>query len=328
MKHIFLINPAAGNGKAGIETLPAIIAAVKSAGVDYEIHRTVNIGDATNYVREHREKNPDAEMRYYACGGDGTVNEVLNGIIGSKNAQLAIIPAGTGNDFVRNFGTVKQFKDIEKQLEGHAITVDALKYELLDYDETEQEELRAQGIRTFPPTGYAINMFNMGFDAEVVARTAELKKRPLISGTMAYVSGVASVLAKLKKLPMLVEVDGKVVDDDNFIIAGATNGRFSGGGFDGMPFAITNDGLMDVLLVHSLTRRFFISIIKKYHDGTHFNDPRIEGIIEHFACKEAVFRPKIPMILAIDGETMETRAVRISIVPNAVELSLPADLTV
>ncbi|MDR2610124.1 MAG: YegS/Rv2252/BmrU family lipid kinase [Clostridiales Family XIII bacterium] len=320
MKHIFIINPAAGKGAAGIKTLPDILKTVKGAGVEYEIHRTVNIGDATRYIREHCEKNPEAAMRFYACGGDGTINEVLNGIIGAENAQLAVIPVGTGNDFVRNFGTAKQFLDIAKQLEGRVVTVDALKYELLDPPPADAE---SRGVRVFPETGYAINMLNMGFDAEVVAKTAQLKRNPFLFGTAAYVSGVAATLAKLKKLPMSVEVDGAVVDEGEYLLAGAANGRFSGGGFDGMPLAVTTDGLMDVMFVRSVTRRFFLSIVKKYHDGTHLKDKRLDDFLKHYACKEAVFRPKIPMTIAIDGETTETGAVRISVVPAAVKLSLP-----
>jgi YegS/Rv2252/BmrU family lipid kinase len=323
MKHIFLVNPAAGNGKAGIGAIPSILAAVKSADEEYEIHRTVNIGDATHYVREHCLENPGVEKRFYACGGDGTVSEVLNGIMGAENAQLAIIPVGTGNDFVRNFGTAKQFRDISAQLVGRSIKADVLKYEFLNQDEAKETILKSPGTRVFPKIGYAINMFNMGFDAEAVARAADLKRRPMISGTTAYISGVVSVLARLKKLPMSVEVDGEVVDEGDYLLAGAANGRFSGGGFDGMPLAITNDGLMNILLVRSVTRRFFISIVKEYHDGTHLSDHRLDGILKHYACNEAVFRPKILMILAIDGETTEVGAVRISIVPNAVTLSLP-----
>jgi YegS/Rv2252/BmrU family lipid kinase len=323
MKHIFLINPAAGNGKAGTEILPDIIASVKSAGTDYEIHRTVNIGDATHYVREKCEELEGEDVRFYACGGDGTANEVLNGLIGAKRAQLAIIPAGTGNDFVRNFGGAKQFRDIMSQLDGSPVTVDALRYEFIKQTDEAEEALAASDTRVFPRTGYAINMFNMGFDAEVVAKTAQLKRNPLISGPAAYISGVASVLAQLKKLPLSIEVDGEVVGEGDYLLAGAANGRFSGGGFDGMPVAVTNDGLMNVLAVTSITRRFFLSIVKKYHDGTHLGDERLAGILKHYACKEAVFRAKRPMIFAIDGETTVTTAVRVSVVPAAVAFSVP-----
>ncbi|MDR1068682.1 MAG: diacylglycerol kinase family lipid kinase [Clostridiales Family XIII bacterium] len=323
MKHIFLINPAAGNGKAGTAILPEIISSVKNAGVSYDIHRTVNVGDATHYVREKCEEAPDEEKRFYACGGDGTVNEVLNGLIGEKRAQLAVIPVGTGNDFVRNFGDAKHFRDIRGQLDGSPVTVDALRYEFIEQTDETEAQLAASEIRIFPRTGYAINMFNMGFDAEVVAKTAELKRNPLISGPAAYISGVASVLAKLRKLPLSIEVDGEMVGEGDYLLAGAANGRFSGGGFDGMPVALTNDGLMNVLAVKSVTRRFFISIVKKYHDGAHLDDERLAGVLAHYACAEAVFRAKRPMTFAVDGETTVTTAVRVSVVPAAVSFSVP-----
>jgi YegS/Rv2252/BmrU family lipid kinase len=316
MKHIFLINPVAGQGKASLEVLPGIVEAVKEKGIEYEIHRTVNEGDALRYVRARCDENPSEDLRFYSCGGDGTMNEVLNGLYECPRAQLAVIPAGTGNDFVRNFPNWKQFKDIGKQLDGHPVPVDAIRYELVGGGEN-AEEIAA--------TGYALNMFNVGFDAEVVAKTAEIKSKPLMSGTLAYVAGVGAVLTKLKKLKMTVEVDGTEVASGNFLLAAAANGRFSGGGFDGSPLSVTDDGEMDVTIVKSVTRRFFLSIVKNYHDGTHVGHPRLDGVLTHYRCREAVFRPEGQMIMAKDGETAVVGAVKFTIIPHAVRLSLPAE---
>jgi diacylglycerol kinase family enzyme len=318
MKHIFILNPAAGKGHATTALLPKILLAVKEKGVHYEIHRTVNVGDALRYVRERcaeasRDSGEDTELRFYSCGGDGTMNEVLNGLYGYANAQLSVIPTGTGNDFVRNFENNKDFTNIVKQIEGVPRKIDAIRYELLEPEKNED----------VPPFGYALNMFNMGFDAHVVAKAAEIKKKPLMGGTTAYIGGVGAVLVHLNKLDLTVEIDGEGLDEAQYLLAGVANGRFSGGGFDGMPRARVDDGLMDMLRVKSITRRFFLSIVKKYHDGLHLDDPGLKDIIFHYPCKEAVFQPANQMIIAIDGETSIIGGIKFTICPGAINFSAP-----
>ena len=114
MKHIFIVNPAAGKGKTLPAMLQRITYACKEHEVDYEIYHTATVGDATRYVAKKCRDNPDTEFRFYACGGDGTMNEVANGIVGMENAQLAVVPKGTGNDFVKIFSSPENFNNIGK----------------------------------------------------------------------------------------------------------------------------------------------------------------------------------------------------------------------
>ncbi|MCR4804597.1 MAG: acylglycerol kinase family protein, partial [Clostridia bacterium] len=116
MKHIFVVNPAAGNGAALRDILPKIHKALTGFADDYEIHRTLSEQETILYCRQKCAFEGD--VRFYACGGDGTVNNVLTGIAGHSNAQLAVVPCGTGNDFVRNFTNRDNFLDIEKQING------------------------------------------------------------------------------------------------------------------------------------------------------------------------------------------------------------------
>jgi diacylglycerol kinase family enzyme len=345
MKHIFVINPVAGRGKASVEILPGIVSAVREKDIDYEIHRTVNEGDALRYVRARCNEHPDEDVRFYSCGGDGTANEVLNGLYGFPKAQLAVIPAGTGNDFVRNFPDRRRFRDIAAQIDGSPVYVDVIRYELTWESETPagadgavcafsmhaDDEAGAGGGKRYPRTaavsGYALNMFNIGFDAEVVTKAAEIKGKPFMNGTAAYVGGVGVALAKVKAVSMTVDIDGKEVASGEFLLAAAANGRFSGGGFDGCPAALTDDGQMDVILVKYVTRRFFLSIVRKYHDGKHMGDPRLDGVLTHYRCREAVFRPQGQMRMAKDGECANVGAVKFTIVPRAVMFSVPAART-
>jgi YegS/Rv2252/BmrU family lipid kinase len=311
MKHIFILNPVAGRGRASTDILPDVIRAVKAAGVEYEIHRTVNAGDAGRYVKSRCGEYGAEPVRFYAVGGDGTVNEVLNGLCGFEHAELAIVPAGTGNDLVRNFGARADFLDISRQIEGTSAKIDCLRFEKLDEDGRAVE------------SGYALNMLNFGFDAEVVSRTERIKETPFVGGTAAYVGGVLATLAGKRAQPLRVTVDGREVYEGDCLLAGACNGRYSGGGFMGMPEAGLDDGLLDVLLIRDMSRRRFIALVGKYRRGVYQNDPLMQGYYSHYPAREAVFAPAGNMHTAIDGEPQLTGAVRVSIVPGAVSLSLP-----
>lgn len=320
MKHIFILNPAAGNGKVAKDIHPRIIEACKRKEVDYEIHRTVSLGDARNFTQNRCNQADGEPIRFYSCGGDGTLNEVLNGLIGYKNAELAVIPSGTGNDFVRNFDNWKLFRDIDAQMDGSTVKIDALEYELLDLSDEDKEFFEATSVKT---NGFALNMFNLGFDAQAVAKAAELKKSPMVSGTMAYILGVLQVLIRLKSVQMEVEFqDGTVINGD-YLLIGIANGRFSGGGFDGVPQARINDGLLDVSLVKKVTRRFFLSLIKDYHDGTHIHSPKLGDVYNHYQQNKIIIRPEGKVVMAIDGETINTGPVRFNLEGKAVNLVIP-----
>jgi diacylglycerol kinase family enzyme len=352
MKHCFVLNPVAGARNAEKVWLPRILAAVKEAGVEFEIHRTINVGDAAAHVRELCEKAPGARQRFYACGGDGTLNEVVNGLYGFENVELASVPIGSGNDFVRNFGTKPlPFLDFSAQIAGTAAPVDVMRYEfagnvgsggnvgldgspdgsaghgILSYQFDKPEHgIGARGDsgskRRF---GYAINMLNMGFDANVVKHMTGFKRLPFLSGTAAYVAGVAKELARFRMIRASVAIDGGAPFDTEILLSGTAGGRFSGGGFDGMPMARVDDGLLDVMVITPLSRREFLSLVGKYHDGKHIEDPRMEGKYFHWRCKEAVYTPKDGMTLSIDGETMFTKeSLRIAAAEKSVRFSLPA----
>ena len=153
VRHFFVINPAAGKGKRVDELAAQIKSVCERREEKYEIYYTAGVGDAKKYVNNTcRLYEASGEiLRFYACGGDGTINEVANGIVGFENAELAVIPIGTGNDFVRNFSWGEGFFDIDAQLDGETRKIDIMKYN----------------------NRYAINVINIGFDCEVAAQAAE-----------------------------------------------------------------------------------------------------------------------------------------------------------
>ena len=133
-----------------------------------------------------REQNTPEDIKFFVCGGDGSLNEVLNGSFGFPNVAVGVVPVGTGNDFIRNFADKKLFLDLKNQLQGDTRKVDIIKY---TYEIVKDE-------KKYVKTSYCANMFNMGFDCEAADMMQKMKKIPFVSGHFAYVLGVLVVLIK------------------------------------------------------------------------------------------------------------------------------------
>lgn len=304
MKHIFIINPAAGQGESEKIFLPKIRATLLEEGADFEIYCTTAPGDCQDFVRKCGETGED--IRVYACGGDGTLNEVVNGAYGLDNVQVGIIPAGTGNDFCRNFNGGERFSDIKSQLYGSSIWIDAVS---------------CNGR-------LGINMFNIGFDSEVVDETARLKKKPFLSGSIAYLAGVVTVFVRKMGHQMTVSIDDGPEMEEKFLLAAVANGGYCGGGFFSAPYAALSDGMMDVSLIRMMSRANLIAMLGKYKVGAHLQTKIGERYIGYQQCKKIHICSQTPMKLCTDGEiTLETD-VTFEIIPHAIRLALPSGASV
>jgi len=317
MKHCFVINPAAGNGKEQEAMLPRILSAAKSWGAEYEIHRTSGPGEAITFVRGRLDDNDGEAIRFYACGGDGTACEILNGIYGAEGAELAIIPVGSGNDYIRNFGDKKCFCDITAEIAGTAVPVDVIEYSFTPSSKEDTE------VRTC----YALNMINMGFDAKVVRHMERLKNKIFLKGTGAYVAGVIMELASYKMSRVIFRPGGEEEIETDILLAGVGSGRFSGGGFEGIPVAEVDDGLLDLMFIKPITRRKFIKLVGAYHDGELIGNPDIEGLLFLYKVKKVEVEPVSPLIFTADGEVNFTaKSVTISVAPQKVNFVIPDGL--
>ncbi|MDR1135142.1 MAG: diacylglycerol kinase family lipid kinase [Clostridiales Family XIII bacterium] len=312
MKHYFVINPVAGKGEAKKIVLPEILKVIKSIDIDYEIHRTTGPTEAEAYTKKRCEESNGRPIRFYACGGDGTLNEVLNGLYNYPGAELTVIPSGSGNDFVRNFPDY-DFRNIRKLISGEARSLDLIEYS--DIGETDTD--------TPNPPRYAINMCNIGFDSEAVAIAGRLKTKSFIGGTAAYIGGVCLVLIQKKtvKLTFLFEDGSKYTE--RTLLTAIANGAYCGGGFKGAPMADTNDGLLDVSIVNELSRRLFLTLLRKYHRGSHLQDPRAKDLMQYKQVKSVTITPKDKMTMAVDGEVGMYGKLSFKIIPNAVMFSFP-----
>lgn len=311
MRFVFIINPAAGQGGITNELRDGFLRKADSAHVQSYMYETRGIGDAEIFVRKTLEANPGKKICFIACGGDGTFNEVLNGCMGNDDAVCTVYPMGTGNDFVRNFPEAGDFKDIDAILHGKVIKCDAIEYSgVID------GEFR---------TRYCANMFNIGFDCNVVDKTADLKKKPLLSGSLAYLAGVAYTLIKKNGADLKVTADGQVLCDGPILLTSIANGSYCGGGVKSNPYAGVQDGTIDISVIKDMGRMKFISLFPKYQKGTHLDAPAAKDFVTNLKAEEVTVIPRNgTMRLCTDGEITTAEGVIFRIQPQAFNLLVPA----
>ncbi len=306
MKHYFIINPAAGKGKFTDKLKADIISACEGSGADYEIYSTRSQGDATDFVK--REAASGEPCRFYACGGDGTISEILNGTALYENAELGVIPIGTGNDFVRNFTPTSLFSDIKAQLAGQSIPCDAL---------------LCNGR-------YAANMINIGFDCEVARRTNEIKRRPYVPSSLAYIFALVGVLIKKPGVTFSGKRDGRVFADGRQrkrLLMAIANAPYCGGGFYALPPASIRDGVMNIIEIKNISRTRFLTLVGSYKNGTVLEREELRGkLYDYRECQSLELSFPTPQAVCIDGEISYCEDVSISCVPGAMRLALPAGI--
>ena len=309
MKTIFIVNPEAGQGKKFKKLIDSINSVSKKLESDVEVYITKAIGDAERFVRKYCEKKQTC--RFIACGGDGTFNEVLNGAIDCKTAEIGTIPIGTGNDFTRNFNDECDFEDIKLQITGNSIECDAIKYSTY--------------LNGSVKSGYCANMFNIGFDCNVADMTANIKKKWFVSGSIAYMLSALISLIKKKGANLKIEVDGVVRHDGELLLTSVANGGYCGGGFNSNPLATINDGMININIVKNVTRRRFLSLLPHYKKGTFLKLRDIDKVVISEKCQNVTITPEKNVIrLCNDGEISDAGKTVFEIVHNAFKFVVPS----
>lgn len=279
MKRYFVINPVSGNGRAR-----EFVAKLKES--DYGlVYITAGKGDAERFIKQEAESGE--KCVFYAVGGDGTLNETVNGAAGLKNVSIGVIPAGTGNDFVRYFENRDKFLDIDAQLNGEEIQIDAIKAVF-------------DGVKSV----FFINMANIGFDCNVVINASKIKNG-IISGPMAYIMGaVQEIFRKWGQ-------DVKIIFDDGYeyngcqLLCTIANAGYCGGGFNSSPFADISDGYIDAAIIDKISRPKLISMLKGYREGTYLNDPKAKDFITYRRAKSLTAEFSSNTEISVDGEIFE-----------------------
>ncbi|MBP1558715.1 MAG: diacylglycerol kinase family lipid kinase [Oscillospiraceae bacterium] len=301
MRHIFVINPVAGKmDPAQLLTPPIKAAAADHPEEEVEIYITKEVGDACTFVRSTCEAY-EKPVRFYACGGDGTLNEVVNGMVGFSQAELGLIPCGSGNDFVKNYPN-RDFFHISAQLESKAHPIDLLKVN----------------------DRYSINITNIGLDSDAADYMTRFKRLPLVNGKMAYNLGlVYSVCLPIGHDMKITLDDGETVLQDRYMLAVAANGQYYGGHFRCAPLAALDDGLIDICLVKKISRLRIPALLSVYENGRHVDDEKLKDIISYHKCRKMVIEADHPISLARDGEIDHASRIEIELLPGALNCSVP-----
>lgn len=296
MKHVFIINPVAGKGKFYNIIKPKIEECCAKNQLDYEIITTSASREGLDIVK--RMASTGEEQRFYACGGDGTLYEIVNGAYGFKNAQVAVIPLGSGNDFIRLFGTKEDFLDLDNVVNGVPVSLDVIKC---------GDEI-------------AINQCSMGLDAEVCARQADFKKLPLMSGEGAYVAASLYSLMKKVKNTFTIRIDDGEPITNEYLFCVAANSRWYGGGFKAAPTAMPDDGMLDLILVRSEVGRLkLLNLLNKYKAGMHLG----WSMTDFVRAKKLTIHSDVPAAVNVDGECAFVNDSTFELVENGITFVVP-----
>lgn len=318
MKYYFFINPIAGQGKHKDKLVDEIERYMSRKGADYRIIITEEKGDGVIKSREIAESLNGEEARFYAAGGDGTLNEIVNGMYGYDNIAVGSIPVGTGNDTIRNFTGVGDFSSIEAQVEGDEKRIDLIRYKGVIDGEKKTE--------------CCVNMINIGFDCSVVIKTNNLKKKPLVAGSFAYLLAVFATFIEKKGISLRITEIGsdkltstKVIRNGHMLLCAVCNGSYCGGGIQTAPLSRVDDGEFELNIFSDVTRGEFLKWFPKFKSGTHMDAHGIDEVVDLVKSKDAYLEPydTFDFPMCVDGEIKTTTGIRVTIQENALRFILP-----
>lgn len=300
MRYLFFINPTAGKGKLQESVIANINEYFSKTEYEYKIHITAHKGDAEQTARKEAKTGDIITM--FACGGEGTEYEVLNGIMGFDNVTLGVIPCGSANDFLKCFSEKNSFLDIEKQINGDTFYMDVIKAD----------------------DRYCLNGCSAGMDAMVGRDMTIFKNLPLVSGPMAY--NLALVKTFFGKLGIKMRVslnDGEFVYQ-NCLFAVVANGPCYGGGYFAAPKAVPNDNKLNFTLVDTISHFKILRFLPLYKSGRHSH---IECCHLN-SCSSMEFISEKPIPINLDGEIVVKNRMRFDIVRNGVKFVVPRGIKI
>lgn len=299
MRHVFIVNPAAGKRDMTEDIRSRAKEIFQRRGEPFVVERTEYSGHAIEIAAKYAA---DGEpTRFYACGGDGTLNEVVNGMYKYSHCSVAPYPCGTGNDLIKCMGAdaKKRFLDIEALADGDECMIDLI----------------SSGHRI------SLNVASVGYDVTVAMLVQRFKRLPLVSGNMAYILAVIYSFFNGMRFRYSFVVDGEEIPEEDFIFATFCNGRYYGGGFLPAPKASLQDGLMDLVLVRAVSRFDVIKLVGAYKNGTVME--KRPDIIIHRTCKHVSMCSKVPMLVNYEGETIPHDTLEMKIMPAALRFVVP-----
>ncbi len=298
---VFLVNPASAAGSTG-KRWPEIAHRAASRGLEGDALISRRPGELTGLAAEAVQSGA---TRLVVVGGDGSVNEVVNGVVGTPGVELAVIPRGTGWDFVRTFAIPRDLDGaIDVALNGVVREIDA---GAVAYRTWAGDEARA----------HFANVASAGISGAIAQRANESSKA--LGGKVSYYWATLAVFFGWQISEMQVTV-GDESRSGRMIDAMICNGRYLGGGMMMCPDAEPDDGSFDVLLIGDVTKRDLAFVLPKTYKGKHLPHPRLELLRGSTVTVDAAD----PLPIELDGEQPGTTPARFEIVPRALRLRVPA----
>lgn len=309
-KWLVVVNPMASVGKSG-KDWPVIRQKLVDAGIDFDDILTEYPRHAIEIVRNAIVEK--GYRKFISVGGDGTNNEVINGIftqdvVPTNDITMATIPIGTGNDWRRTFNIPLEYDDVIEIIKtGNVFVHDIGK--LTYYNDGD------------PKIRYFLNAAGTGLD-EMVCSSTNLMKRQGKGGTIRYLISVVKCLFKYKITHVQVTMDDEMVFDDNILSLSVGNCRYNGGGMMMMPNAIPDDGLLDVTVIRKVSIFKFAANVKNIYDGSFIH--KIKEV-QTFRGKKIriVSIPPHSLMVETEGENLNNSPFDFEILPKAIHVIVP-----
>jgi YegS/Rv2252/BmrU family lipid kinase len=302
---IAIVNPNSGAGK-GERDWPHINMLLHEAGFIFKPHFTEGRKHAIKLTEKLINQG---NTKIIVIGGDGTLNEVVNGIMAATGGSpegitTAMIPVGTGNDWGRMYSISSKYnKAVATLADGRIFTQDVGRSRYFNGDE--------------PLNRYFINMAGTGYDALVTKKTNDMKEKGK-SGLLSYLFQLLKGLFKYRQAAMKVEVDGNIVFNGIVFSMNVGICRYNGGGMMQLPKAIPDDGLLDITIIKKASKAYILRNLHKVYDGSFIELP----IVETFRGKiiKITGAQKGGLALEIDGETLGNSPFVFDLLPRKIRM--------
>ncbi|MBU7015194.1 MAG: diacylglycerol kinase family lipid kinase [Theionarchaea archaeon] len=290
MRILAIVNPVAGRT---CKYWPAIKSVFRDMEYDFEVQHTEERGHATAIAAENNGFDVIASV-----GGDGTLNEIINGIMG-RDIVLSVIPTGTGNDFVKSAGLVSDCIAASRSISQDVVrSVDA-------------------GCVTFSGgKRYFIGVAGMGFDGLVSKTTSQVTKPKM--GTVPYVMGILKHLADYRSIDVSLTVDDVHIDQ-KVMFVDVANGKYVGAGMNIAPHAEVDDGLFDIIVIGDLSRLESLVKLPTLYRGTHLNNPKVGA----FRGRHVELHSHQPLSIHVEGEYIGDTPATFHMYEKALKFSVP-----
>lgn len=300
MKHLFIVNPAARQGGRTTFVTTLIHQTMERRQEDYEIYITKAPMDAAEKIG--REAASGDDLRVYACGGDGTINECAAACAQRPNVAMACFPCGTGNDFVKTFGPEQEkFKNFAALVDGEVSPLDIIRVN----------------------DRYALNITSVGLDSRVGVGVHEFDRIPVIGkGKNAYIVSALVNFCRKVTDDLTVTLNGQTFQGEMTAVC-VCNGTWYGGSFNPVPEARPDDGILDVLIVRGMKRAQLPLMFLKYGAGRY---REMDRYITHVQTDSLRIQCAEPFLVNLDGEGYVTDDAEMKLIPGGLRFLHPADM--